>query len=140
MGNTASQLEQQASKQENLEKQLSALTVNINKIDKLVTGLKETHSRAQHTVSTIKAMQENELDEFTDITTPLLDPTIIMFERELTPADREEFISKVIAYLTMNSAAIVENKDNQYGKSIAEIVNKIGFSLSNSEQEILPYL
>lgn len=130
MGNTASQLEQQASKQANLEKQLSVLTVNI---DKLVTGIKETHSRAQDTVNTIKAMQGNTLNEYPEIAIPLLDPTVVMFERELTQAERAEFISKVVAYLTMNSAVIIENKDNQYGKSIAEIVNKLGIILSKSQ-------
>lgn len=120
MGNTASQLEQQASKQANLEKQLSALTVNI---DKLVTGLTETHSR-------VNSKQD---EECPDITIPLLDPTVVMFERELTQAERAEFISKVVTYLTQNSAVIIDNKDNQYGKSIAEIVNKLGIILSKSQ-------
>ena len=124
MGNTASQLEQQASKQANLEKQLSALTVNI---DKLVTGLTETHSR-------VNSKQDDANIEYPDISILLLDPTVVMFERELTQMERTEFIRKVITYLTLNYAAIVENKDNQYGKSIAEIVNKLCIILCSNPQ------
>jgi hypothetical protein len=57
-----------------------------------------------------------------------------MFERELTQMERTEFIRKIITYLTLNYAAIVENKDNQFGKSIAEIVNKLGIILCSNPQ------
>jgi len=125
MGNTVSQLEQHASKQANLEKQLAALTANI---DKLVTGLTETQNR-------VNSKQDDANIEYPDdISIPLLDPIVVMFERDLTQMERSEFISKVITYLTLNYAAIVENKDNQYGKSIAEIVNKLGIILSNPQQ------
>lgn len=121
MGNTASQIEQLASKQANLEKQLSVLTVNI---DKLVTGLTEMQYRG--------GVNYRQDDECPDITIPLLDPTVVMFERELTSAERGEFISNVVTYLTQNSSVIIENKDNQYGKSIAEIVNKVGIILCSN--------
>ena len=54
--------------------------------------------------------------------------------RELTPEERAEFIRKVVVHLTQNSTDIVENKGNQFGKSIAEIVHGIGMILCSPTQ------
>jgi cell pole-organizing protein PopZ len=139
MGNTPSQLEQQATNQANLEKQVASLTANI---DRLVTSLSTTQTQSQTVLATIHEMQaavENPLPVTSEIEEPAqeADPIIANFEKELTPEERAVFIRKVIKHLTGNFDAIVENKDNQFGKSIAEIVNKIGMILSNPKS--LPY-
>ena len=135
MGNTASQLEQQSTNQANLEKQVASLTANI---DRLVTSLSTTQTQSQVAQATIHEMQAN-LEAPLPVTSEIVpalevkeaDPITTMFEKELTPEERAVFIRKVIYHLTGNFDGIVENKDNQFGKSIAEIVHGIGMILSN---------
>lgn len=131
MGNTASQLEKQSTNQANLEKQVASLTANI---DRLVTSLSTTQTQVQGAQTTIHEMQTTlENPPVTSEIEPVQeeDPVTTMFEKELTPEERAVFIRKVIKHLTGNYDAIVENKDNQFGKSIAEIVHGIGMILSN---------
>jgi hypothetical protein len=138
MGNTPSQLEQQATNQAHLEKQVASLTAHI---DRLVTSLSTTQTQSQTVLATIHEMQaaiENPLPVPSEIEPAQEDdPIIANFEKELTPEERAVFIRKVIKHLTGNFDGIVENKENQFGKSIAEIVNKIGMILSNPKS--LPY-
>lgn len=138
MGNTPSQLEQQSTNQANLEKQVASLTANI---ERLVTSLSTTQTQSQTALATIHEMQA-ELENPPSVTSEIEpaqedDPIIVNFEKELTQEERTVFIRKVINYLTVNFDSIVENKENQFGKSIAEIVNKIGMILSNPKS--LPY-
>ena len=133
MGNTASQLEQQSTNQANLEKQVASLTANI---DRLVTSLSTTQTQVQGVQSTIHEMQTTlENPPVTSEIEPVQDdPVTTMFEKELTREERAEFIRKVVVHLTQNSTDIVENKGNQFGKSIAEIVHGIGMILCSPTQ------
>lgn len=137
MGNTASQLEQLSANQSNIEKQTALLTELTNNINKLVVNIRtsQTHNNtALSAIQDLKSIYENPPVVVSDIKPDQEDPITTMFEKELSTEERAEFICKVIVHLTQNSADIVENKDNKYGKSIAEILHEIGMIICKHTQ------